>query len=100
MCAIFFDRDGVICKNRPDHVKNWAELEFLPGVQISLAALSHLGLPMIVVTNQAVIGRRIVPGKVVDDIHWRMMTEAAAYGGRIDRVVYCPHRPSLRLVLS
>ncbi len=93
MRAIFLDRDGVICKNRPDHVKNWAEFEFLPDVQISLTALSHLGLPIIVVTNQAVIGRRIVLARAVDDIHQRMMAEVAAYGGRIDRVIYCPHRP-------
>jgi D-glycero-D-manno-heptose 1,7-bisphosphate phosphatase len=93
MRAIFLDRDGVICKNRHDYVKNWAEFEFLPGVQVSLAALSHLGLPIIVVTNQSIIGRRIVPARVVDDIHQRMMAEVAAYGGRIDRVIYCPHRP-------
>jgi histidinol-phosphate phosphatase family protein len=93
MRAIFLDRDGVICKNRPDHVKSWNEFEFLPGVKESLAALSRLGLPIIVVTNQAAIGRGEVPAEVVKDIHRRMVTEIAATGGRIDRVIYCPHGP-------
>jgi len=93
MRAVFLDRDGVICENRPDHVKNWDEFQFLPEAKNSLAALSRLGLAVVVVTNQAVIGRGIVPASVVDDIHRRMVTEVATYGGRIDRVVYCPHRP-------
>lgn len=93
MRAIFLDRDGVICENRSDHVKSWDEFRFLPGAKHSLAALSRLGLPVVVITNQAVIGREIVPASVVDDIHRRMMAEVEAYGGRIDRVVYCPHRP-------
>ncbi len=93
MRAVFLDRDGVICENRPDHVKNWDEFEFLPGAKNSLAALSRLGLAVVVVTNQAVIGRGIVPASTVDAIHQRMMDEVATFGGRIDRIVYCPHRP-------
>lgn len=93
MHAIFLDRDGVICQNRNDHVKSWSEFRFIPGVKNSLAALSKLDLPIIVVTNQAIIGRGIVPASVVEDIHQRMVAEIIAYGGRIDRVIYCPHRP-------
>jgi D-glycero-D-manno-heptose 1,7-bisphosphate phosphatase len=93
MRAIFLDRDGVICENRPDHVKSWDEFRFLPGAKNGLAALSRLGLPIIVVTNQAVVGRGMAPASVVDDIHRRMVKEIEASGGRIDRVLYCPHRP-------
>jgi D-glycero-D-manno-heptose 1,7-bisphosphate phosphatase len=83
----------VICENRVDHVKNWSEFRFLSGAKTSLAALSKLGLPVIVITNQAVIGRGMVPVSVVEDIHRRMVAEVNASGGRIDRVVFCPHRP-------
>jgi D-glycero-D-manno-heptose 1,7-bisphosphate phosphatase len=93
MRAIFLDRDGVICENRSDHVKSWDEFRFLPGAKNSLAALSRLGMPIIVVTNQAIVGRGMVPTSVIDDIHWRMVKEVEAFGGRIDRVFYCPHRP-------
>lgn len=93
MRAIFLDRDGVICENRSDHVKSWNEFEFLPGAKDSLVALGRLDLPIIVITNQAIVDRGMVPACVVDDIHQRMVTEVEAHGGRIDRVVYCPHRP-------
>jgi len=91
--AIFLDRDGVICQNRSDHVKSWQEFEFLPQAKRSLAALSQLGLPIVVVTNQAIVNRGITQASVVEDIHRRMVAEIEAAGGRIDKVMYCPHRP-------
>jgi D-glycero-D-manno-heptose 1,7-bisphosphate phosphatase len=86
----------VICENRSDHVKSWDEFRFLPGAKNSLAALSRLGLPIVVITNQAIVGRGMVSSKVVDEIHQRMVAEVEAHGGRIDQVVYCPHRPDDR----
>jgi D-glycero-D-manno-heptose 1,7-bisphosphate phosphatase len=93
MRAIFLDRDGVICEDRSDYVKSWQEFRFLHGAKNSVAALSRLGLPIIVISNQSVIGRGIIPAKAVEDIHKQMVAELAAHGGRIDRVAYCPHRP-------
>ncbi len=91
--AVFIDRDGVICRNRKDHVKSWEEFVFLPGTLNALARLSHSDFLVIVITNQAIISRGIVPAEVVEDIHHRMVREVEAAGGRIDRVLYCPHRP-------
>lgn len=93
MHAIFLDRDGVICENRTDHVKNWQEFQFLPGAKSSLAALSKLGLPIVIVTNQAVINRGLASAKAIERIHERMVAEVEVGGGRIDRILYCPHRP-------
>ena len=93
MRAIFLDRDGVICENRSDHVKTWDEFQFLPRAIDSLAALSRLDLPIIVISNQAAINRGFVSTNIVEDIHRRMVAEIEAGGGRIDRVMYCPHRP-------
>ena len=93
MRAIFLDRDGVICENRSDHVKSWQEFEFLPEAKRSLAALSQLNLPIVVITNQAVINRGLTSAGAVEDIHRRMVAEITAAGGRIDKIIYCPHRP-------
>jgi len=93
MRAIFLDRDGVICENRSDHVKSWDEFQFLPQVKDSLVALNQLELPIVVITNQAVINRGLVTVDVVEEIHRRMVAELSASGARIDRVFYCPHRP-------
>lgn len=91
--AIFVDRDGVINANRPDHVKRWEEFVFLPGALEALQSLAAQTWPVIVITNQAIIGRGIAPAAIVDDIHARMRAVVAAAGGRIDDVYLCPHRP-------
>ena len=39
MADIFVDRDGVINRNRPDHVKRWSEFEFLSGAVEALVEL-------------------------------------------------------------
>ncbi|RME46539.1 MAG: HAD family hydrolase [Caldilineae bacterium] len=91
--AIFLDRDGVICENRPDYVKSWAEFRFLPGVREGLALLNRLGLPIVVVSNQSAVNRGLTTVAAVDDIHRRMLDAVRAAEGRIDRVFYCPHRP-------
>ena len=91
--AVFLDRDGVICRNRRDHVKSWEEFVFLPGSLAALARLAAAPVRIVVVTNQAVINRGIVPVATVEDIHARMVDAIHAAGGRVDRVLYCPHRP-------
>jgi len=91
--AIFLDRDGVICENRPDHVKSWDEFRFLPGALAGLAQLFGSEFAKVVVTNQAVINRGIVSASALNDIHARMLAEVERTGGHIDRVMICPHRP-------
>jgi histidinol-phosphate phosphatase family protein len=91
--AIFVDRDGVICRNRDDHVKSWEEFVFLPGAREALARLANSDFYIVIITNQAVINRRMVPVDVVEGIHVRMVRAIEAAGGRVDRVMYCPHRP-------
>jgi D-glycero-D-manno-heptose 1,7-bisphosphate phosphatase len=89
--AIFLDRDGVINQNLLDHVKCWDEFEFIPGALQSLRDLSQTGLPIFVVTNQAVISRQLITPEQLDDIHARMIDCIEAGGGRITHVYYCPH---------
>jgi len=91
--AVFLDRDGVICENRPDHVKSWDEFRFLPGALPGLIKLAQADFAVVVITNQAIINRSIASSDMVRDIHARMIEAVRAAGGRIDRVMVCPHRP-------
>ena len=93
MRTIFLDRDGVINRNqaRGDYVKSWEEFQFLPGALSAIARLTKAGFRLLVVTNQACVGRGIVPWATVQEIHARMIHEIARAGGRIDAVLCCPH---------
>lgn len=94
--AVFIDRDGVICRNRDDYVKSWGEFVFLPGALEALAQLARTDLYIVIVTNQSAINRGIVSAETVEDINTRMVLAIEAAGGRVDRVMYCPHRPDER----
>ncbi|MDA4112120.1 MAG: HAD family hydrolase [Thaumarchaeota archaeon] len=93
MRAVFLDRDGVLNKERKDHVKSVRELEIIPGVPEAIAKLSPLDLKIITITNQSVINRGLTTREEVEKIHKKMSQSISAKGGRIDAVYYCPHRP-------
>lgn len=93
MTVVFLDRDGVLNENRPDHVKSWAEFRFLPGALTAVARLTHSEVRVFVITNQAVINRRLVSVGVLEDVHRQMLREIEDHGGRILDIAYCPHRP-------
>jgi histidinol-phosphate phosphatase family protein len=91
--ALFLDRDGVINRRRPDHVKSWAEFEFLPGAVTGLALLRRMGIRVVVITNQAVVGRGLLHEDELLTIHQRMAAAVSADGGQIERVYTCLHVP-------
>jgi D-glycero-D-manno-heptose 1,7-bisphosphate phosphatase len=91
--AIFLDRDGVINENLAGHVRSWEAFRFLPGALDAIRALSALGLPIFVVTNQAVIARGLASRECVEEIHRRMLAQIRRAGGAIAEVLYCPHEP-------
>ncbi len=91
--VIFLDRDGVINHDSPDYIKSWEEFEFLPGALEAMAALTRAGYHLIVITNQSVIGRGMVPPEVLEDMFGRMRRAVTAAGGKIFDIFFCPHRP-------
>lgn len=95
MLTIFLDRDGVINRNLPggDYVKNWEEFQFLPGALRAIARLTQAGFRLLVITNQACIGKGIVSRDIVQEIHELMLLEIERAGGRIEAVLCCPHLP-------
>lgn len=91
--AIFLDRDGVI--NRQvvgGYVTRWEEFSFLPGVLEALAELSLLPYRLIVVSNQAGVGKALMSRDDLLSITGRLVEELRARGARLDAFYYCPHR--------
>ena len=65
---IFLDRDGVINRDSDAYVKSWAEFEFLPGSLAALKKLTLAGYRIIVVSNQAGIGRGLMTDHQVEEL--------------------------------
>ena len=93
--AVFLDRDGVINENlRGTYVHEWSSFQFLPGTADAIGALNRAGLPVVVVTNQAGIGRGFMTEAALVDIHTRMDASLQGAGARLEAVLYCPHLPT------
>jgi D-glycero-D-manno-heptose 1,7-bisphosphate phosphatase len=90
--AIFLDRDGVINKRVLDgYVTEWSQFEFVDGIKGTLAELTALRLPIVVVSNQAGIGKGLFSVETLAEITGRFVSELQAEGARVDAVYYCPH---------
>ena len=92
--AIFLDRDGVINEDRVDYIKSWEEFRFIKGVRQALKKIHQAGIPVVVITNQSVIGRGLVTEGGLSVIHDRMCQAVQKSGGRITKIYYCPHYPN------
>lgn len=91
--AVILDRDGVLNARPPrgEYVRSWADWRWLPGAREALCALQGAGYRVIVVSNQAGVARGVMTRADVELVHERMRAEAAAAGGSIDAIYYCPH---------
>jgi histidinol-phosphate phosphatase family protein len=91
--AIFLDRDGVINRRRPgDYVLNWSQFEFVPGIREALKQIASLGLPMIVISNQAAIGKGLLATDALQEINTRMRQTLLQDGTALTAAYYCPHK--------
>jgi D-glycero-D-manno-heptose 1,7-bisphosphate phosphatase len=91
--ALFIDRDGVLNENRDDYVKSWEEFRWLPHALDALVTLSRLQVPIVLVTNQSMIGRGQATAAALERIHEQMLNQIVERGGRVDAILHCPHTP-------
>jgi histidinol-phosphate phosphatase family protein len=91
--AAILDRDGVLNVRPPkaEYVQKPEDFRWLPGARDAIRLLTEAGYRIIVVSNQAGIGRGLMTEQQLEAVHDRMRTEARESGGRIDAVYYCPH---------
>ena len=93
---VLVDRDGVLNADRPDSVRTPAELRLLPRAGRAVAQLNALGYRVVVVTNQACVGRGDLSEEMLEHIHDVLRRRIAAQGGAIERIYVCPHLPEVR----
>jgi len=89
--AVFLDRDGVINEDRDDYVKSWAEVVFYPGALEALRRLRAAGCEVYLVTNQAGVGKGVMPRRALLDILLRLRATVRRHGGLIHGIAFCPH---------
>jgi len=96
MRAVFLDRDGVIIRKAPEgeYIRDWSEVEFLPGSLEAIGALHRYGFKVIIVTNQRGVATEKIKLSNLEDIHERMKTAISGDKAVISAIYYCPHDTS------
>jgi D-glycero-D-manno-heptose 1,7-bisphosphate phosphatase len=90
--AIFLDRDGVINERIVGgYVTSWGQFRFLEGSIAMLRELGRFKLPLIVVSNQAGVGKGLMSRANLARITERFVSRLRRAGASIAAVYYCPH---------
>ena len=90
---VILDRDGVINCDSAAFVKTLVEWQPLPGSIEAIAALSKAGFTVAVASNQSGLARGLLDRKALRAMHRKLRRLVASHGGRVDRIVVCPHGP-------
>jgi len=90
---VILDRDGVINRESAEFVKSTAEWIPLPGSIEAIARLSGAGFTVAVASNQSGLARGLFDRAVLSAMHRKLRRLVGKQGGRIDRIVVCPHGP-------
>ena len=90
---ILLDRDGVINQDRPDYIQTTEQLILIPGSAAAIGRLSRAGYKVLIITNQACIGKGLVSIATLTAIHQLISQAVEKEGGTIDQFYFCPHHP-------
>lgn len=90
--AVFLDRDGTLVVEK-GYLSRPEEVELLPGVVPALRRLRAAGYALIVVSNQAGVGRGIYSLRQAYDTMARLRLLLRVEGVELDAIYFCPHHP-------
>ena len=90
--AVFIDRDGTIIEEA-GYLDRLDRIVFFPYAVDAVRLLKRAGFPVVVVTNQAGIGRGFFVEQFVHDTHAAIAARFAEAGVVIDGFYFCPHHP-------
>lgn len=88
--ALFLDRDGVLVEE-VHYLHKVADMKLIPGAAAVVRNANARDVPVIVVTNQAGIGRGKYGWQEFIDVQEAMLDELAGAGAYVNAVFACPH---------
>ncbi len=89
--CFFLDRDGVVNKEC-GYVTKFKSLIFLKGVDTAIKYLNKKGYLVIIITNQAAIGKGLITELKLNKIHSKMINKLYKKNGAIiDDIFYAPY---------
>jgi len=88
--GLFLDRDGVVVEE-VHYLHKPADVQLIDGAAQVVAEANRRGIPVVLITNQAGIGRGHYGWSDFIAVHDRLNDELAALGAFVNAVFACPH---------
>lgn len=91
--VLLIDRDGLINERPPQacYIETVDDIRFIEANVAALAALAAEGFTFIIISNQAGIGRGVVPAETVTQVNDFIVSRLAECGIDVIAVYVCPH---------
>jgi D-glycero-D-manno-heptose 1,7-bisphosphate phosphatase len=93
--ALFLDRDGVL-NEEVNYLHHPRDLIMIPGTGSVIAECNRRGVAVLVVSNQAGIGRGLYDETAFESVNSAISRQLAPFAARIDGWYFCPHPPAAR----
>jgi D-glycero-D-manno-heptose 1,7-bisphosphate phosphatase len=90
--ALFLDRDGVILEYIP-YLSRVEQVKIPPQAGRALKQWQEAGYLLIIITNQAGVGRGYFSLEDVEAVHQALRQEYAQWGVNFTDIFLCPHHP-------
>ncbi len=90
--ALFLDRDGVVINYVP-YLSKVEQVELPLGAGEALKQWQNAGYLLILITNQAGVGRGYYTLEDVNKVHDYIIDEYGKFGVTFDDIFLCPHHP-------
>ncbi|HHY86592.1 MAG TPA: HAD family hydrolase [Verrucomicrobia bacterium] len=92
--AVFLDRDGTIIQEK-HYLHKVEDVELCPNAAAALLRLQQSGFKLIIVSNQAGVGRGYFTLDDVETVHAHLCDLLARQGVRFDRIYVAPEAPGV-----
>ncbi len=89
--VVVLDRDGVINEDSDEFIKSPEEWVAIEGSLEAITRLNHAKVKVFIASNQSGIARKLLDYEILNQVHRKMLSELARYGGHIDGIFICPH---------
>jgi len=93
--AALLDRDGTVIE-LVHHLNDPADVRLIDGAGAAIARLRAAGWPVVIITNQSVIGRGKLTVQGLAEVHAEMNRQLAEHGAAVDGIYFCPLAPTIK----